>query len=662
MLDYLALALSPLNILFALGGVAAGTIIGSIPGLTATMAVAVLVPITFSMDPASALILLGAIYTGAIYGGAYAAILLNTPGTPSAIATTFDGYPMAKRGDGDLAVSIACLSSLVGGLVGAAALLLLAPPLARAALAFGPVEYFWLAIFGLSLISALSTGNMIKGLIGACFGLLLATIGISETSAQVRFTFGSNTLLGGIEIVSALIGLYCVPVLMDLVATSGRHLEKPLETRGFRLAEAFGALMRNKVNLARSSVIGTLVGALPGAGGSISGLVAYSEARRSGKGKERYGEGNPGGVIATESANNATVGGGFIPTLVLGIPGTPPDAVILGALLVQGVRTGPALFSEGSSIVYTFVFGLFLATVLMLPVGLLIGRFAYGAIVQAPKTTLVPVVAFMTVIGSFAIRNSLSDVGIMVVLGLFGWIVQRRGFDVSPIVLGLILGSLAEKGFVQGWTIGDAMDNVAGQFFGRPLAQIIIVLAILSAAYPAFPWARRQLSRRHEAGPAATPPPPGPGASSTRARAFDAIALTVFGAIAVLVIVQSHALNPEAAVFPRTVAWGMLSFVALAVIRLFLLKRAAEPSSAQGLVRVAVVPLAMMGAVALIPIAGFAAGGILMALVLMAAAFHPTEGGGKLAMSVCGVVVIVLLVTLAFRRLLSVPLPNGVLF
>lgn len=662
MLDYLAQAFSPLNILFALGGVAAGTIIGSIPGLTATMAVAVLVPITFSMDPASALILLGAIYTGAIYGGAYAAILLNTPGTPSAIATTFDGYPMAKRGDGDLAVTIACLSSLVGGLVGALALLLLAPPLARAALVFGPVEYFWLAVFGLSLISALSTGNVVKGLIGASFGLLLATIGISETSAEVRFTFGSNTLLGGIEIVSALIGLYCVPVLMDLVATSGRHLDKPERTRGVRLPEAVAEILRNKVNVIRSSVIGTLVGALPGAGGSIAGLVAYSEARRVGQGEVPYGKGNPGGVIATESANNATVGGGFIPTLVLGIPGTPPDAVILGALLVQGVRTGPALFADGSNIVYTFVFGLFLATILMLPVGLLIGRFAYGAIVQAPKTALVPVVAFMTVIGSFAIRNSLSDVGIMVVLGLFGWVVQRRGFDVSPIVLGLILGSIAEKGFVQGWTIGDAMGNVAGQFFGRPLSLVIIVLAILSAAYPAFPWMHRQLRRRREAGPAATPPPPSGEPASLRGRAFDAVALAAFGAVAVLVIVQARSLNPEAAVFPRTVAWGMLGFTLLAAVRLVLLKRAAEPRAAEGIARVALVPAAMLGAVALIPTLGFAAGGVAMALVLMAASFHRSEGGGRVVASAIGVVAVVLLVTLAFRQLLSVPLPQGSLF
>ncbi|NIY95936.1 tripartite tricarboxylate transporter permease, partial [Salipiger sp. HF18] len=496
MLDYLIAAMSPLNILLALLGVAAGTIIGSIPGLTATMAVAVLVPVTFAMSPDSALILLGAIYTGAIYGGAYAAILLNTPGTPSAIGTTFDGYPMAKKGDGDLAVSVACLSSLVGGLVGALALLLLAPPLAEAALAFGPVEYFWLAVFGLSLIAALSTGDFLKGLIGAGLGILIAMIGISETSAEVRFTFGSNTLLGGIETVSALIGLYCVPVLMELVARPERHLEQPEQSRGFRLPEAVAIMLREKINLLRSSVIGTLVGALPGAGGSIAGLVAYSEARRTGRGEPAYGQGNPGGIVATESANNATVGGGFIPTLVLGIPGTPPDAVILGALLVQGVRTGPTLFSEGSSIVYTFIFGLFLATLLMLPVGLLIGRFAYRAIVQAPKAGLVPVVAFMTVIGSFAIRNSLADVGVMVVLGMIGWLATRRGFSVSPIVLGLILGRIAEEAFVQSWTIGDAMGNVAGQFFGRALSMGIIAVTLLSFIYPFIPRNRQIVNRQ----------------------------------------------------------------------------------------------------------------------------------------------------------------------
>ncbi|MGI9417316.1 MAG: tripartite tricarboxylate transporter permease [Geminicoccaceae bacterium] len=483
-LEYLLAAITPFHIALALAGVVAGTIVGSLPGLTATMAVAVLVPITFSMEPASALILMGAIYTGAIYGGAYAAILLNTPGTPSAIATTFDGYPMAKRGDGDLAITLACIASVAGGLVGAAFLLGLAPPLAEIALAFGPVEYFWLAMFGLTLISALSESNLVKGLIGGCFGLLLSCVGVAEVSADIRFTFGSQTLLGGIEVVSALIGLYCVPVLIDLVATPDRHLQVADESRGTRLAEALRISWAHKWNLVRSSIIGTVVGILPGAGGSIAGLVSYSEARRASKAPEAFGQGAPEGIQATESANNATVGGGFIPTLVLGIPGTPPDAVILGALLVQGVKVGPNLFTTESSIVFTFIYGLFLATILMLPAGLLIGRYAYRTIVTIPKAMLVPTVAFMTMIGSYSIRNSVSDVIIMIVLGVVGWILNRFGFSPSPIVLGMILGRIAEQGFVQGWTIGAATEDLFGMFFGRPISMGIIAFIVFALAGP----------------------------------------------------------------------------------------------------------------------------------------------------------------------------------
>jgi putative tricarboxylic transport membrane protein len=483
-IEYLLEALTPFHIMLALGGVIAGTIIGSLPGLTATMAVAVLVPITFSMPAASALILMGAIYTGAIYGGAYAAILLNTPGTPSAIATTFDGFPMARRGDGDLAVTLACLASVTGGLVGAAFLLGLAPPLAEVALAFGPVEYFWLAVFGLTLISALSEGNLLKGLIGACFGLLLSSIGVAEISADVRFTFGSQVLLGGIETVSALIGLYCIPVLIDLVATPDKHLKVTHQPKGFRLIESLKISWKHKLNLIRSSVVGTLVGILPGAGGSIAGLVAYSEARRTSKRSKHFGTGEPEGVQATESANNATVGGGFIPTLVLGIPGTPPDAVILGALLIQGVRTGPNLFTDEGSIVYTFIYGLFIATLLMLPTGLVIGRYAYKTIITVPKALLVPTVAFMTLIGTYSIRNSVSDVVIMITLGVIGWVLNRVGFSPSPIVLGLILGRIAEQGFVQAWTIGSATEDLTGMFFGRPISLAIIAFICLSLFYP----------------------------------------------------------------------------------------------------------------------------------------------------------------------------------
>ena len=224
----------------------------------------------------------------------------------------------------------------------------------------------------------------------------------------------------------------------------------------------------------------------PGAGGSIAGLVAYSEARRVSRNSAGFGKGEPEGVQATESANNATVGGGFIPTLVLGIPGTPPDAVILGALLIQGVRTGPQLFTDQGSIVYTFIWGLLIATLLMLPIGLLVGRYAYRTIVTIPKAVLVPSVAFMTVIGTYSIRNSVSDVIIMITLGVMGWILGRFGFSASPIVLGLILGPIAEQGFVQAWTIGSAMGNLPGMFFGRPISLGIIAFTLLSLFWPLF--------------------------------------------------------------------------------------------------------------------------------------------------------------------------------
>lgn len=490
-LDYLLAALTPLNLLLALAGVVAGTVIGALPGLTATMAVAVLVPFTFSMEPAAALIALGAIYTGAIYGGAYAAILLNTPGTPSSIATTFDGFPMARAGKGDLALTLACLSSVIGGLVGAAFLLVLAPPMATVALKFGPVEYFWLALFGLTLIASLGEGSTIKGLIGGCIGLLLSMVGVAEVGGDIRYVGQFKPLLGGIDVVSALIGFYCIPVLIDLVATPVAHLEAAQRVAGFRLREAGAIMRRSKFNLARSSVIGTVVGILPGAGGSIASLVAYSEAKRASPRRDNFGKGEPDGVLSTESANNATVGGGFIPTLVLGIPGTPPDAIILGALLVQGIRTGPTLFTQQGPIVYTFIWGLILATILMLPVGLLIGRFAFRSIIAIPKAVLVPSVALLTVLGSFAVHNNAHEVQQMVVLGVIAWGLAQLGFSASPIVLGLILGPIAERGFVQGHLIGGARGNVLAEFFGRPISLVIIGFIVLGLLWPW--WSARRI-------------------------------------------------------------------------------------------------------------------------------------------------------------------------
>lgn len=484
--EYFIEALTPLNLVLALMGVVAGTVVGALPGLTATMAVAVLVPITFTMSPAEALIVMGAVYTGAIYGGAYSAILLNTPGTPSAIATTFDGHPMAKRGDGDLAVTIACLASVFGGLVGAFALLTISPFLASVALAFGPAEYFWLAILGLTLIAALSPGNLIKGVAAGCFGLLLSTVGVAEVSADIRFTFGVPALLGGIAIIPALIGLYCIPVLIDLIATQKVHLDATPNTEGIRFKEAWNKTFAPRLNVLRSAVIGTVVGILPGAGGSIASLVSYTEARRASKTPEKFGTGAHEGIVATESANNATVGGGLVPTFVLGIPGTPPDAIILGALMIQGLKPGPSLFTDQPDVVYTFIWGLVIATLLMLPTGLIIGRYAFRSIIAVPKAFLIPGVAIMTMIGTYAVRNNVSDMIIMVVLGIIGWILSRFGFSQSSIVLGLILGRIAEEGFVQTWIIGTAKGSPLGELLTRPISLGIISFIVLSFAYPAI--------------------------------------------------------------------------------------------------------------------------------------------------------------------------------
>ncbi|KEO60025.1 tripartite tricarboxylate transporter permease [Thioclava indica] len=564
-IGYLVDALTPLNLVLALAGVVLGTIIGALPGLSATMAVAVLVPFTFTMDPAAGLIALGAIYTGAIYGGAFAAILVNTPGTPSAIATTFDGFPMAKRGDGGLAISLATISSVVGGIVGAVALLVLAPPLAKVALAFGPTEYFWLAMFGLTLIAALSVGNTVKGLIGACLGLVLSMIGVAVVGGDVRYTMGMQRFLAGIDLTSAIIGLYCVPVILDLVANADPHL-KPSETGGLRFREGTRIALKRKFNVIRSSVIGTIIGVLPGAGGSIAGLVSYSEARRTSENPESFGKGNPDGVIATESANNATVGGGFIPTLVLGIPGTPPDAIILGALLVQGIKIGPTLFTTDGNIVYTFIWGLLIATLLMLPVGLLIGRYAYSTIVKVPKAVLAPTVALLTIIGSFAIHSNVDDAQLMVGLGILSWILNRYGFQPSPIVLGLVLGSIAEQGFVQTYLIGNASGRMTEMFFMRPISIGIICAALLTLGFPF--WADWKAKRRRQLGQIAEPIADD-GTEITpehKQRDLPEIGFAIlFIILGIGIYLGASGMSALGSVFPKTIAAVLIAFSALLI-------------------------------------------------------------------------------------------------
>ena len=654
-------AFSPMNLLLALLGVLGGTIIGALPGLSATMAIAVLVPFTFVMDPASGLIMLGAIYTGAIYGGAFAAILVNTPGTPSSIATTFDGFPMAKKGNGDLAVTLATIASVFGGMVGAILLISLAPPLAKLALAFQSTEYFWLALLGLTLIASLSQGNLVKGLIGGMFGLFLSMIGVAVIGGDMRFTGGMPSMLGGIDIIAALIGLYCMPVLIGMVATPDQHLE-PSEARGFRLFEAIGISVRNWFNLIRSSLIGTLVGILPGAGGSIASLVAYAEARRASPNPENYGKGEPGGVLATESANNATVGGGFIPTLVLGIPGTPPDAVIMGALMVQGIRVGPGLFQSGDGTVYVFMTGLVIATLLMLPVGLIVGRYAFRFVANVPKAMLVPLIAFMTIIGSFAIHANPHDVVVMVVLGLIGWAAGRAGFGPSPIVLGLVLGQIAEQGFMRAWMIGGARGDFMGQLLlNRPISWGILALIVLTLMVPLW----RMRSARRIAGEAA-------GASAnettvTGSRQIDRAGLIgsgLFLALAIWMLVQAQGLTMLAAAFPIAVGVILAGLSLLQILRSLrgLAGVNAESTSDDGTVRGLVLAATMLSWTLIFPHLGLFVTSLIASVILMLTGQFGRLTATRLAVYLAGIMVIVSLFYLALVRVLNVPVPPAMLF
>ncbi|MBZ4688642.1 MAG: C4-dicarboxylate transporter permease [Clostridiales bacterium] len=473
------------NFLLMTLGVAAGIVVGCLPGLTATMALAVLVPFTFTMDPATGLMTLGGIYVGAIYGGCISAILINTPGTPSAIATTFDGYPLTKKGKGEHALVAAAYSSGVGGVIGAILLMFLAPLLVKVALKFGPPEYFWLATFGLTIIATLSAKSLLKGVIGGTLGLLIATIGLAPIGGEMRYTFGFYQLQAGIELIVALIGFFCVPEILSMVEeviTEKKEIQKFKSQKGVA-REVIVKLTKQPFLLIRSAIIGCFVGIVPGAGGNVAGLVSYNEAVRWSKEPEKFGTGVVEGVAASESSNNAEVGGSLVPLLTLGIPGAPPAAVLMGALMLQGMRPGPDLFVQHGDITYTFLISLVIANIVMFVLGFYGAKYV-ARLINLPASFLAPMIAFMTIIGSYSIRNNMLDVFIMVGMGLLGYILRKLDFHPGPIVLGMILGPIAEKGLVQSMMLARSQGSILEVFFTRPISIVLIILCLISAFWP----------------------------------------------------------------------------------------------------------------------------------------------------------------------------------
>lgn len=485
-LEALQQVAQPHVLLLVAGGVTAGLFVGAMPGLTATMAMAVLLPFTFSMSPLNGLVSLGAVYMGAIYGGCFAAILVNTPGTPSSIATAFEGYPMAKQGRGIEAISVATVSSAIGGIAGVLFLLFLAPPLARISIRFGPAEFFWVGMLGLTLIASLSEGSLLKGMLGGAIGVLLGTVGVSPIGGESRFTLNLPVLQGGIEMIVSLIGLFVLPELYNMAALACTPLGAMDVTSNKKAAffKVVGRVLAQPKNLIRSCVIGEIVAIIPGAGGNIANLLAYSEAKRASKTPERFGTGTIEGLIASESSNNVTVAGSMVPMLTLGIPGAPADAVILGVMMLHGLRPGIELFTTSGTLTYAFIFSMGLAAIAMVPVGLIGGRLIYRIILKTPFYFLVPTIGLATIIGTFALRNSLADVFIMLTLGTVGYLLKQIGIKPAPIVLGLILGSIAEIGYVQAILGGAAYRFPQVRLFMNPLSWILIALVVLSAAWP----------------------------------------------------------------------------------------------------------------------------------------------------------------------------------
>ncbi|WP_111493670.1 tripartite tricarboxylate transporter permease [Marinobacter bohaiensis] len=436
--------LEPANALAMLGGTLLGICIGALPGLSATMGIAILIPLSFGLDPLVGLGLMAGIYNGAMYGGAIPSILLGVPGTPASVATIFDGRPMSEQGKGNLALRIAVFSSGIGGTVSALTLVLLAPPLAKVTLMFGPSDYFWVALFGLLSLSLLLGKSLVKGVFAACLGLIMGLIGIDTISGQERFTFGFVELTNGVNIVVVLIGLFGIPPTLKLAKTAITGTG-PAEISEEKDHEPFRSLVpRLMPTWLKSSGIGVFVGLLPGVGGNMASFLSYNEAKRSSKTPERFGEGAEEGVAAAECGNNADNGSALVPALTLGIPGSSVSAVILGGLLVHGLQPGPALFKESADIVYGFMLQMLITAILLIPIGIM-GSRLFVKVLKIPAAMLIPAVLALSIVGVYAVNNSIFDIYLLLVFGLIGVVLVHFQVPLAPIVLGVILGPMAEE-------------------------------------------------------------------------------------------------------------------------------------------------------------------------------------------------------------------------
>ncbi len=468
-------------------GVCVGILGGAIPGISPSMAVALLLPMTYSMTPTQGIIMLMGIYIGANYGGSITAVAINTPGTPSAAVTSFDGYPMAKSGRGGEAMGISLWASVFGGLIGAVILMLCSVPLAKLALKFWPSEYFALCVMGLTTVATLGGKHWQKSLVAVLFGLLLNMIGIDPVLGVKRFTFGINTLYDGVAMVPVLIGLFALGEVfanLENYSIKDNKFEKP-EYKFPKISYYW----KLKTSIVRAGVVGCLIGVFPGAGGTIASFLAYDVEKRCSKHPEEFGKGAPEGVVAAEASNSGSVGGAMVPLLALGIPGSSTAAVLIGALMIHNLTPGPTLFTDEPDLVYALFASMFIANAFMLVIGTY-GSKLWVRVSDIPKTILYPMIFAFSILGSYSVKKSMTDVVICLIFGVIGWLMKKYKYPAAPVVLGVVLGRLMELNFSQALMVGGI-----ASFYTRPLTVILFAISFLAVIYPIISEKRAQKAK-----------------------------------------------------------------------------------------------------------------------------------------------------------------------
>ena len=463
----------PMNLLLTVFGTVVGVVIGCLPGLSGSMGIILLLPLTYTLEKSAALVMLCGIFCGSMFGGSVSAILLRTPGTPSATATLLDGYPLAQQGKAGKAIGIAAVSSFIGGIISTICLIFIAPQLAKVALKFHSADYFALALFGISIMASAAGKNILKGLISGAIGLLISMVGTDPLVGAARFNFGSTKMLIGFPQLAVLIGVFAISEVFTQVQ-GGKNVVEIKEQAVTNVFPSFKEIKGFLLAAIVGSLIGVFIGIVPGTGGAIAVFMAYNVAQKISRHPERFGHGSYEGVAAPEAANNGTTGGALIPMLCLGIPGDTVTSVMLGALTLIGVTPGPQLFTQNASIVYAIFAGMIVIQFLMLGFGVLFARVA-PKVLRIPVKYLMPIIMALCIVGAFCLSNQVYHVAVAIAFGFIGYFMKKFGFPGAPLVLGVILGPIAEKNLDRALQLSR---NDWSVFFRRPIALTFILLSI----------------------------------------------------------------------------------------------------------------------------------------------------------------------------------------